>query len=138
MDYNGDTWLQVAWVGDTPSTTRHRTVSPNPWFPVEERFTYRRFRRPDGSEGYERVPYDPNAPVIEPPVIMPQPREQKNGELPGQGSAAVEAILERIRAADTARLVREIDERADANGPVRASPSPQEERSYEPKRKIEV
>ena len=52
--------------------------------------------------------------------------------------AAAVAILERMRATDIARLVREIKERAAVNGPVRASPSPQEERSYEPKRKIEV
>lgn len=57
-------------------------------------YTYKRVLRPDGKESYERVEYDPNAPVSEPPVLVPRYAPQfKNGEQPGSGSAVVDRIL---------------------------------------------
>jgi len=64
----------------------------------ETLYTYRRTRRPDGTETYERVPYDPNEPVSEPPVLMPKV-SPKQCAGPRNGSAVVDRLLANVEAA---------------------------------------
>lgn len=78
----------------------------------EERYTYVRVLRADGSQGYDRVPLDKalNYPgrVVEELVSMPKLAPMfKNGEVQGSGSVAVESILEKANAAKARMALRD-------------------------------
>lgn len=82
----------------------------------ETLYTYRRTRRPDGSETYERVPYDPRTPTNEPAVLVPRYAPMfKNGEVPGSGSVVLDSLLAKTEAAEARRALRDAQEdRAEA------------------------
>ena len=74
----------------------------------ETLYTYRKYIRPDGKEAYERVEYNPNDPVLEPPVLVPQHAPMfKNGEVPGAGSVVVDSLVAKAIAADARRALRD-------------------------------
>lgn len=83
----------------------------------ETLYTYRRVKRADGTETYERVEYDPRVAVSEPPVLVPKYSPMfKNGEVPGSGSTVVDLLLAKTAAADARRDLLEAQEaRAEAN-----------------------
>ena len=74
----------------------------------ETLYTYVRVYRPDGTEGYDRIPLHlaagyPNR-VIEELVAMPQHAPfYKNGELQGGGSRVVDSVLLKAEAAQAKR-----------------------------------
>lgn len=78
----------------------------------ETRYTYVRVKRPDGSEGYDRVPLDqaanyPNR-VVEELVSMPEHAPMfKNGEVPGGGSVVLDVLLAKTEAAEARRALRD-------------------------------
>lgn len=84
---------------------------------METLYTYKRVRRADGTETYERVRYDPNEPTLEPPVLVPQHAPMfKNGEVPGSGSVVVDLLLAKTEAAEARRALRDAqDDLAEAN-----------------------
>jgi hypothetical protein len=86
----------------------------------ETLYTYVRVRRPDGSQGYDRVPLHqaesyPGR-VVEELVAMPAPNKTyKNGEFPGMGSVVVDSLLAKTEAAAAKRALRDAqDDRAEA------------------------
>ena len=98
---------------------------------VETLYTYKRVRRPDGTETYERVRYDPNEPTLEPPVLVPQHAPMfKNGEVPGAGSVVVDLMLAKAEAAEARRQLRDaLDAQAEAdriNARLGRAPKPKE------------
>jgi len=77
----------------------------------ETLYTYIRVYRPDGTEGYDRVPLHlaagyPNR-IVEELVAMPQHAPYKNGELPGGGSRVVDSVLLKAKAAQARRELRD-------------------------------
>lgn len=86
----------------------------------EIQYTYVRVRRPDGSQGYDRVPLEKatNYPgrVHEELVAMPKHAPMyKNGEVPGSGSVVVDSLLAKTEAAEARRALRDAqDDRAEA------------------------
>lgn len=84
---------------------------------METRYTYKRVRLPNGTETYERVPYNPDDVTIEPPVIVPKLSPLfKNGEFPGGGSVVVDSLMAKTEAAKARIELREAqDARAEAD-----------------------
>lgn len=100
----------------------------------EQRYTYVRVRRPDGREGYDRVPLDQaeNYPgrIVEDLVSMPRHAPQfKNGEVQGMGSVVVDSILAKSMAAEAQRQLRDaLEAQAEAeriNARLGRSPKPE-------------
>lgn len=78
----------------------------------EQLYTYRRIRDAQGQEHYERVPYDPSEPTLEPAVTVPRLAPAvRNGEQPGQGSRVVDELLRRTSEAAARRYNAELEER---------------------------
>lgn len=86
----------------------------------ETQYTYVRVRRPDGSQGYDRVPLEKalNYPgrVVEDLVAMPKVAPMfKNGEVQGSGSVVLDSLLAKTEAAEARRALRDAQEdRAEA------------------------